>query len=281
MLKTYGYVNTIIRKLRAGSSSGACETFSVVMDWPNRSRPVPAFLKLIDPTMQQKLIVNELLGNRIAMLRNLPVADTCPCACKEEYLRAKGAQKCIVGRDDSPFISGVASLDANPHQPKQYIFLNPEKYANEILRWRYVAEAAVFDELMCNRDRTRDNLLRTGPREFLLIDHDQVLGGTEWTRESLPIILSKATGSNHLADLIIQFQDEIACRRMMKVSQEYANNFIIPREHSKMLARECRIPIDLIEFIIDLLNQRMKLLPEIIAGYMRMNQLDLRQRDDD
>lgn len=280
MLKTYGYVNSVARKLRAGSSAGTCETFSVFMNWPNRARPVPAFLKLIDPTLQQKLIVNELLGNRVALLRRLPVADTCPCACKEDFLRAKGAHRCIVGRDGSPFVRGVASLDANPHHPKQYIF-NRERFADELLRWRHASEVAVFDELMCNGDRTHDNLLRIGQHEFLLIDHDQVLGGTGWTRESLPITLGKPTGSNHLADHIIQSQDEIACRRMMKISEEYAKNFVIPRELSKTLAIECRVPADLVEFTIELLNQRMKLLPEIIVGYMRMNQLDLRQRDDD
>ena len=281
MLNTYGFVNTVVRKLKAGSSSGTCETFRVVMDWPNRSRPVPAFLKLTDPPMQQKLMVNELLGNRIAKLRNLPVADTCPCACREEFLRVKGATKCIIGRDDSPFISGIASLDANPHQLKQYIFHGP-KFADELLKWRHCAEVAVYDELMCNGDRTSHNLLRTGPHEFLLIDHDQVLGGTGWTRESLAITLRKPASSNHLADLIInESQDEVTCRRIMKISQEYAENFVIPRNLSKQLAAECRIPADTTDFIIDLLNQRMKLLPEIMSVYIRKNQLALRQQGDD
>lgn len=275
----YGLVNVITRKLRDGYSSGACETFAVIMKWPNRERPVPAYFKMADLGIHQKLMVNELLANKIARLRGLPVVDTCPCACRREFLLSNGATKCLIGRESTQFVAGIASLDPNPHHVKQRLFPGP-KLNNEILKWRHCQEVAVFDELICNSDRTIDNLLRNGPNEFLIIDHDQALGGTDWTPESLVSRLTKPLNANCLADLIISSQDQVGTHRMLKISEDYAQKFRLPRSLVDALAIECRIEHDLARLVVDLLNQRMKMLPGFFQGYVLQQQLQLRQSDE-
>jgi hypothetical protein len=274
----YGFVNVVTRKLRAGFSSGACETFAVIMKWPNRERPVPAFFKTVELGIHQKLMVNEILANKIAHLRNLPIVDTCPCACRREFLLSNGASGCLIGRESTPFVSGIASLDPNPHHVKQRLFPGP-KLNDELLRWRHCQEVAVFDELICNPDRTIFNLLRIGPGEFLIIDHDQALGGTDWTPELLISRLTKPLNANHLADLIISSQDQVGTYRLMKIAEEYVK-FQLPRSLADTLAIECQIEHDLAALIVDLLNQRMKMLPGFLQKYVTQRQLELRQFDE-
>jgi hypothetical protein len=44
-------------------------------------------------------------------------------------------------------------------------------------RWTYLSRAAVFDQLIANDDRTRDNVLLDANNRFWLIDHARALGG--------------------------------------------------------------------------------------------------------
>lgn len=275
----YGYVNTVARKLRAGLSSGACETFAVIANWPNRARPVPAYFKVSTPDVQQKLILNELLANRIAVLRNLPVPEACPCACRKEFLRDKGAGNCLTGRDDSPFIAGIATLDANPHHVKQGVFPGP-KLEHELLKWRHCAELSVFDELLWNVDRTYQNLLRIGSGDYVIIDHDRVLGGANWTPESLVEMMKQPSNANQLADLIVRSQDQVTLYRMLKIAEEYAKKFQIPEALANTLAIQARIDHALARLIIDLLNHRIKNLPALLASYVRKQQLELLHQDE-
>lgn len=278
MSSIYGYVNSVSRKLNASHSSGSHETFAVLMNWPNRSRPVSAYFKTTAVDEQRQLILNEVLANRVALLRNLPVAETCPCACRKEFLRARGASAVIAGDDRDLIISGIASLDANPHHLRQRIF--PPRLTEELVKWKYCAEVAVFDELLLNVDRTAQNLVRVAPHEFVIIDHDRVFGGTGWTIDSLRSKLERPTNANHLADLIIGAQDQIGVRRMFRIAHEYADDFRIPSTLADSLARESRTDRGVILQLISFINRRAKKLPQILSTYLRHQQLELRQIDD-
>lgn len=41
------------------------------------------------------------------------------------------------------------------------------------------------DQLCMNNDRNIGNIVFTGPRSFVVIDHNQILGGNSWSREDL------------------------------------------------------------------------------------------------
>jgi hypothetical protein len=273
MPEKIGYVQSVTRKLTYDSSGGSGETFAVLARLPGQARASPAYFKVSPEGVRPTFVANELLANKVALLRGLPVPETTVCVCRLDQLVCKGATLRLNGSNDPEYIRGVASLDNVPHHLKQR-----HSDPNELMLWPYISESAVFDELMLNVDRTRDNLLRLGPRNYLLIDHEKILGGPDWTIESLGARIRMASRQNHIADFIVSNHNDITIRKMINIASEYAKDFQIPGQIAFEVSEMTGLTRSILIQVIELLNARAKLLPSLISHYLR--QADMVGYDD-
>ncbi|ULQ47422.1 hypothetical protein JN531_003855 [Flagellatimonas centrodinii] len=55
----------------------------------------------------------------------------------------------------------------------------------ELKEWQHLRGCCGFDEWLGNTDRYPRNLLRRGPSDFVLIDHDNITGSAHWLADAL------------------------------------------------------------------------------------------------
>lgn len=271
-MKQVGYVQSILKKLREGKSSGVQSTYRALVRKGNKAH-LPAYYKVFDAQEYELANFNELLGYEIAKHNGLPVPpDTFICACKPSMLISPSSD--VAERfKDTQYISGIASIDSNPHHFTQLNYSNP-KFANDLLNWRHIAKAAVFDELVVNIDRNNGNLIRVREHEYVLIDHHQILEGGQWNIDKLPEILQAPSMKNDLASFIAASTDEVLKRRMIKIANEGINIPVISDmpclQHYERL---CGWDIGAVERILELLEVRVMRLPEFIHFHLSTGQL--------
>lgn len=252
--------------MRGPFSSDECETFPGMATLPDLAVSAPIYFKLFKLSHAQKAHFGELFGYRIAKARDLPVpTQTVLCACPTKLLSGPRG-KVHEGRDpDAPYVSGIASVElrgAGLHRLK-----GPDpNLEKELILWGPYPEVAVFDELLMNDDRTIYNLPHLGSGKFALIDHAAVFGGIECTFEQLRRAVAIPCRYNHVADHISAAGNIELKNRMMGIAKEYSREFKITDAILKydQLDRLCRLPIGTTSDIAELLNKRMRELPELL-----------------
>jgi hypothetical protein len=154
-----------------------------------------------------------------------------------------------------------------------------ERVANELRGWPFLADAAVFDELVINVDRTQHNLYRTGPGSYILIDHAESLGGQDWTLPKVEQLLFKPSPCNHLAAFVAEDTDARTQNAMIASAVEYSKHMHITEQALGVpyttFDKLCGLERGTGERVVELLNQRAKLLPELVFRHVRRTQLGL------
>lgn len=268
-----GYITQVHRKLRPGLSAGHCDTFVATARLKGAGRTLPVYYKVFSLARSDKGIFNELFGYYLAKACGLPVPEfTFLCACPRTKLL--GPLRCLQDRSPGdPYVAGIASLDANPHHVKQIVGDGPLLQA-DLLNWRHIATVAVFDELLCNIDRTRFNLIRIGEHEYAIIDHELILGGTSWTAEGLEVMLLNPSPANHLAELIASADDELVKRRMILTANDLISRVqLIPDIIEQDLESLCHLPSGTVDNLMRLLRVRINMIPDFLLEKLRVGQL--------
>jgi len=150
------------------------------------------------------------------------------------------------------------------------------KFEVELLNWRHLAQVAVYDELIFNTDRTSFNLVRINKYDYVIIDHENILGGVNWDLEQLEKMLLQPSQTNHLASLITSVDNQFVVKRMVKIAQEYINRTYFTKDIFDIdfdIESFCHLDKGVTEHILYLLEKRIKLLPELIYHHIHAGQM--------
>lgn len=276
------HIATILKQVRRRPSSlrgsRPSAIYRALASWPGAKNHLPVFFKIFDPRLQNKAFFNELLCNRLAKAVGLPVPDDVRlCACKKALMI--GPRRFMDNRDpDSEWIAGVASVDADPKGVIQLIRSGPDRLLEaELHRWRHLAKVAVFDELILNVDRNRNNLHRIGKGQFILIDHVDAFGGPDWKLEDLEKRLKKPSAKNDVANFIAESSNEDTKAQMLIIADHFARNLEITGGFLDIdflaFDRLYQLEDGTTQSIVDLLNRRRAILPEMLFYHLKAGQL--------
>lgn len=239
------------------------------------SREIPVYFKVFNKQDTDKGLFNEILGFHLARFCGLPVPrNTFISICKRKNII--GPAKCLQGRDPAEeYICGISSVDSNVHKITQ-IYEDNKRFENELINWPKIAQVAVFDELVFNVDRTANNLIRVAKNDFILIDHEHVLGGTGWEYSKLDSLLTQPSPNNHLASLIATIDNEFITKKMLSIAQDHICKVNLTKDVidlSLNLESFCHLDKGTIGYIFELLNKRKKRLPELIYHHIQSEQM--------
>ena len=273
MAQKYGIVTTITERLFNGILPRQSEMFAATANLPGFGRMAPIFLTVPNYDVTQNLMLQGLMSYSIGRIFRLPVPETCPVSCKTTLLPT--SSKCLIGRDlNSPYLKAVAAVNFNPHHTKQRILIRNQLQKADQQQWRYLPEIAVHDELLCVTDRSDSTLLRTGQNDFTLLDFEPIFGGPPWTPQILEEKLKGSYGNNAIATLIARYGYDIQIRRMLNLAVEYSKNLSLNAENlGHDLGLLAWTDSQTIRFIVDLLNQRAKILGALIQRRVENEQL--------
>lgn len=169
-------------------------------------------------------------------------------------------------------------MDSNPRGPTQVVGygLSPRLRA-ELQGWEHLPEVAVLDELLMNVDRTWKNLHRVAPEQFILIDHEKILGGPQWKLDALKKRMMTASSANHIATFIAESTPGETRNRMIQIGVDYATNVEFTEQSLNIdcdqLDSLCRLQPGTTAQILKLIDQRRKKLPNLLFHHLQMEQL--------
>ena len=267
-----GYAESMKPLLRPRNSRRDNRVFVgtvVLPDGKHRSR---AFVKLFPPGVRYQCVYNEVVARNLARQCDLPSPMTFACACPRRLLDGEMAAQSS-NEPPSDFVLGVASISAQPRPVKQR--LDDFSAAWEDLScWPRITDLAVFDELIANDDRHLSNLLRLGSRNYVLIDNERILFGTQWFGTDLESLISRRLDANIIADSIAMGADEIMKRRMLTAAREYALKKVlrVPSWHRE-LEGITRAPGGATEDLIQMLNKRRQKLGGLLQWHLQKGDL--------
>jgi hypothetical protein len=276
-----GFIAQILkRQPRGGSSirdSRPTEVFRALARLPWASNHVPVIFKIFDVRYQATAIFNELIGFHIAAFLGLPIPrDVRFCPARANAII--GPSRCLSGRDrDSEWIRGVAAVDETPWGVVQiWNRQHSQLVAAELRAWRYLAQTAVFDELIMNVDRNLYNFYRRRPHDFVLIDHAEAFGGQGWTLSQVRDRLRKPS-TNYAAIFIAESTELSTQNEMMREASRFAREIRISEKSLGLtyaaLDNFSQVPRGTSEEIVAFLNARMPLLPELLFHHLKASQL--------
>ena len=279
-----GQISTLIRARTRRPSSVSPDHPSIVFFGFARipgyePAHVPVFFKLFRIELQKRALFNELLGHRVAQACGLPVSQfVCECVCPREVVPLEHLSYTRRATLKSPFISGVASVDADARTPMQSVRDNGNQTINtELWLWPYLPATAVVDELLLNLDRHLSNIHRVGKREFVLIDHERVLGGLEWDLPTLSKRTKQLSPANYVATFIAEDAPPDVQGETMRLAQAYAERLQFTEASLQMnfskFDSQCHQESGTTEAVVNLLNERCKLLPQLILQHMEYRHL--------
>ncbi len=278
-----GQIATVLGVERRRPSSVASTHNSVLFRalarLPEYEDYVPVYFKVFDPKFQRKAFFNEILGHRAAQLVGLPTpADVKVCACRRDLVPSPSRALDVRSADDSPYLAGLASVDANPRGLIQIVGqgFSPRLRA-ELQAWPHLAEVAVLDELLLNVDRNYKNLHRVAAGDFVLIDHEKILGGVEWQLKTFREQITATSSANHIAGFIAEDTSAETQNYMMQVGINYARRLEFNEQslgiECAQLDSLCHLKPGTTSEIIDLLDTRRSKLPELLFHHLKMAQL--------
>lgn len=262
MASAYAHITGIERRVSGLLSAGHCPVFDALARNPNGNIE-EVYFKLVE----NRGILNELIAPRIAEHFKIPVAETYACGCPEQLL----AEHMLSSRvDNDEYRRGVASVAASA--VRYYGADALVKLERDLLEWKKLPQAAVFDELIMNTDRNFQNVLRLGSGNFILIDHEQALGGPE------NILNARAfqypSDANYLASLVFNSGHEFTIKRMYSIAESFSDTadklFIDEMDTLDLVAK---LPSGSAEQLVVLIKQRAKRLVEFLGHHRAMNDM--------
>lgn len=239
---------------------------------PGGSRRAQAYVKMFPFATRGQLAYNEFIAYHLAVQCGLPTPLTFPCACRVSLLR-KPTREIMCPSGGSQFALGVASIDVSSKKLTQRGMASEVIWA-DVMNWKYIANVAVFDELLGNDDRHIDNLVRIAPGDYSIIDNERILFGESWLGTDTMALVSRQCDSNVLADTIAEGTDEVARQRMLRLAQWFVRETVLHApEQSESIEKLCGAPVGTTDHLIDMLNQRRNILPYLMQYHMEKGDL--------
>jgi len=271
-LSVCGYAEQLTIKQRTPSDKNPNDVYLGTVVLPGGQERVTAYVKIFPPATRMQLVFNEVIAHHLALQCDLPSPTTFPCACPTSLLR-DGPRALLVPDAHKRFVLGVASFDGTFKEAKQASSASAAKVA-DVMNWPHVARVAVFDELMGNDDRHLDNLVRRGPHDYALIDHERILFGEPWFGRDLSELRARHCDANILADTIAEGTDEVAQQRMMAIAQHFViETLLVVPDVAARLEQLCLAPADTTQRLIVMLNERRTLLRMLMHYHFRKGDL--------
>jgi hypothetical protein len=271
-LQIVGFAEQLTPLLRSRSDKNRNDIYVGKVMLPREGVRVNAYVKVFLPDVRNQLVFNEVIGQQLASQCALPAPLTFPCACPRSLLR-KATREAMARDADCEYILGVASIDGAPGEMRQANTTSAVKVA-DLMNWPHVARLAVFDELLANDDRHLDNLIRRGPKDYLLIDNERILFGEPWFDLDLSTLRARRCDSNILADTIAEGADQVTRKRMIHLAQQFmlGTELEVPTAYEN-LEQICSAPKGITRRLIKMLNSRRALLPSLMQWHLRKGDL--------
>jgi hypothetical protein len=267
-----GYAEQLSVRLRTPSDNNPNDVYSGIVVLPGLQERARAYVKVFPPAVRLQCVYNEVIAHHIAMQCELPSPMTFPCACPISLLR-NGTRSFMVPDDRYPFVLGVASFDGNAKDVTQSVLTSQAAEA-DVMNWQYAARTAVFDELMANDDRHLGNLVRRGPRDYVIIDNERILFGEQWFEQDLQPFRSRPCDSNILANTIASGTDELARQRIMTIAQHFVmQSVLVVPDLSYALEQLCKASTNTSVKLLEMLNGRRTLLRSLMHYHLRRGDL--------
>lgn len=267
-----GYAEQLSPRLRARGDTSPNDIYVGTVVLPGGRERTRAYVKVFPPADRLSLVFNEVIGHHLAVQCELPSPSTFPCACPISLLRKATLANMVPSTADK-YVLGVASFDGAVRELTQSLATSDAVKA-DLMNWQQVARAAVFDELMGNDDRHLGNLIRRGPHDYLVIDHERILFGEPWFGRDLDGLHSRPCDANVLADTIAEGTDEIMRQRMLAIARHYvmATLLEVP-EVAVALETVCKAPVGTTDRLVAMLNRRRSVLPTLMNYHLRKGDL--------
>ena len=264
MKAAYAHVTHIERRVSGAYSAGHCPVYEA-----SARNPEGGLEGIYFKVVEGRGVLNELLVDEVARFLGVRVARTYACACPRSLLEKQNTPF-LVKRD--VWCRGIASV-ATPHARYNGngIGVHLEK---DLLNWPGLPRAAAFDELVLNDDRNYQNILRVAESDFVLIDHEQALGGTETQVDQDPFLCPATPGSNQLAGVVFGSQHNFTIKRAIAESYALADEikkFVLdePEKFDQVAGTEKGTA----SFLIELIQKRGESLPELLDRHKAANDL--------
>jgi len=270
-MSTYGQINVISERVIGTSSEGHCFTYRGIATHPITNQVVEVYFKIFDPVTESKGMYNELFAYYAGLNFNLPVAETFICGCRVSQLPGP-LPSWIQQLDREAFCSGIASVNAKPISIRQ-LRSTPDLFVSDLLSCKNLPSLVAFDEVIMNRDRTIQNLIRTNCNQYALIDHEQIFGSPSWDVESLKNKADEVVG-NGLATLIFESTDELLKARTKKIANDFKDiNKLTVYDIPEELENLCNLPKGTTKFLVQFVNERINILPRLLHRHDIASQL--------
>lgn len=272
-LSVCGYAESLIpfaRPTDSESGNDVLKGFAVLPDGQTRS---PVIVKVFPQQESWLRIYNEVVAHHFAVQCGLFSPYTFACRCSASDLRRNGMA--ATSRDHkSEFILGVASYDLSYKKLSQSL-MSSQALEQDILLWPNCARAAIFDELVANSDRHASNLIRQGPADYRVIDHERIMFGDHYFNvESLGGYAPRNSQGNCLAQTIARCTDEVLQQRLRFYAQLFMREVALKVPTISMgLERLCHAPQGITDRLVAMLNVRRSHLPRLMQFYFEERSL--------
>ena len=267
------------RRPSSVATSNVSEVFHALARLPDYTNNVPVYFKIYDPEIERKAFFNEIIGYQTARLFGLPVpGDVRVCACRYHLVPAHSHARSLRSTKESHYLPGLASVDANP---KGAIQISGQGVSpillNELRSWKFLTKVAALDELLLNVDRHYKNLHRIGENKFILIDHERILAGYEWTVDTLAENMNRSSTANHIAAFVAEATDAETQNQMVQMGVDYARDLEITERSLNIECAQldsfCQLKPGTTKYVLELMNSRLDRLAEFLFYHLKAGQL--------
>lgn len=267
----FGQISYLSERVTGTSSEGHCFTYRGIARHPDTGNLVDVYFKLFDPVVESKGIYNELFSFYVGSHFKFPIANTFICACKGAHLTGP-LPSWMQNYDKEQYYRGIASVNVKSSDFRQ-LRGNPPLFVADLLRFKLLPELVAFDEVIMNPDRTIQNLIRTSENHYTLIDHEQAFGSPAWEIEELEKMANSVVG-NGLASLVFESPDELLKARTIKIVNGFKDIYKLSVSNiPNNLEEICNLQAGSTKFLVHLVNERIKILPQLLHRHEVVGQL--------
>ncbi len=164
-------------------TKGSVRMHRALIVWPDGvERDTHVKIACPPPGLPDRQLLNEGIAWLLAQACNLPVPP------HAGYMVLPPAMV-IAAHPNTPCDAAGALAWICSTEPKRALRLRPDEtlplLQMEISRWDHLPGTLALDEWLANEDRHCGNLIRRGPGDFVLIDHDYAFTGPHWLADQL------------------------------------------------------------------------------------------------
>src|SRR5271163_2593466 len=174
-----------IRKMRGGSQSHMMRCSD------GHNHDLYYIVKFQNNPQGRRILVNELLGTRLASLMGLPTSPTAVVDVEKDLIDYTPVLAMELPRHRVPCHAGPqfgSSYPGNPRLLTLYDFV-PDQQLREVLNLQDFAGMLVFDKWTCNTDGRQVIFVRVAPRIYnvVMIDNGFCFNAAEWNFPDAPL----------------------------------------------------------------------------------------------